>query len=242
MSTKRPYIILGVSQSKYISIFTMSVDELMPYVKEYEALIWKMFEKTSQSVEEDVETVKKWMRTQSRVPKTLSTNPLFQLKNFLYKLCFSRCRNKKLSAYEQCKQKIYSYYSIRNFVPELFSHHPLSPEMLESYKVLSVFKLQLSVASSYHFSHFTTLPKRVGLDRVLVIKLRDHDPEKLNTEHLFNHIINVTEIRLLCDCSSIDIYIYNFSGTKIARLLKTLLTRLQKLQAIGDVRKRKYSF
>lgn len=36
---------------------------------------------------------------------------------------------------EKTKEKIDNYYTIRNFAKELYSHHPLSPEMLSAYQV-----------------------------------------------------------------------------------------------------------
>lgn len=67
------------------------------------------------------------------------------------------------------------------------------------------------------------------------MKLADHDPEKLNTEHLFSHILNFGEMQMLYDCVFRNIFIFDLTGTTMVHLFKTPLTRMQKLQAVGDV-------
>lgn len=61
----------------------MGTNELLPYDKEDEITIWKMFERTPQSAEEDVETIKNWIKTQPHIPEILR-KVLFLIVNFMF--------------------------------------------------------------------------------------------------------------------------------------------------------------
>lgn len=80
-----------------------------------------------------------------------------------------------------------------------------------------------------------TLPKLVGLHRVIVFKILDGDPEKFNPELLFAHIVNFSEVRIRHGCSYSDIVVYDFSLVKIAHVLKVSLPLLKKLQTVAEV-------
>lgn len=49
----------------------MAARELMVYTKEDEDAIWRIFGRTAQSAEEDVEIIKNWMKAQPHLPEVL---------------------------------------------------------------------------------------------------------------------------------------------------------------------------
>lgn len=49
----------------------MGAEELMSYTKQGELAVWEMLGRTPQTVEEDVETIKNWMKSQPHLPEVL---------------------------------------------------------------------------------------------------------------------------------------------------------------------------
>lgn len=82
---------------------------------------------------------------------------------------------------------------------------------------------------------FVTLPKLVGLDRVVIFKFIDDDPEKYNVEHLFAHMLNYSEIRLYYECCHKDIVIFDLSGAKVGHLARTPISLIHKIQVVVEV-------
>lgn len=80
-----------------------------------------------------------------------------------------------------------------------------------------------------------TLPQLLGLDRVVIFKLLNDDPEQFNVEHLFAHILNYSEIRLQYECCHKDIVIFDLGGAKLSHLAKTPLSLIHKIQVVIEV-------
>lgn len=81
------------------------------------------------------------------------------------------------------------------------------------------------------------MPKLCGLDRIVIFKFIDSNPEKFDPELLFSHVLNTIEIRILHDHSHKDILIYDLAGAKMAHLMKMTLTVLKRIEAIIEVSK-----
>lgn len=80
-----------------------------------------------------------------------------------------------------------------------------------------------------------TLPKLTRLNRVLVFKAIDGDPERFNAEFFYSHILNFAEVRIRHDCCNNDVAILDFTNTTIGHLLKTALPLLKKTQTVIEV-------
>lgn len=82
-----------------------------------------------------------------------------------------------------------------------------------------------------------TLPKLLDLNRVVIFKLIDNNPENCVVEYFYNHLFNFAEVRLLYDFCINDIIVLELSNAKMAHLLKISPTLLYKVQIIVQVSK-----
>ncbi|RZC39700.1 hypothetical protein BDFB_012916 [Asbolus verrucosus] len=91
--------------------------------------VWKkaleLFDRTEKSFEEDVETVKEWMKTQPHLPEIMED---VKIRNFLI---LNKC------SIEKTKQKVDMYYTIRSLIPDLYDDsNPKLPHLQKYMDVL----------------------------------------------------------------------------------------------------------
>nr|CAH7724661.1 unnamed protein product [Callosobruchus chinensis] len=85
----------------------------------------KSHEKTLEQLQEDVNIIKEWLKTQKHLPETPHDHVI---QNFLLLNKFS---------IETTKQKLDMYYTIRSLLPEVFENkHPNSPHMQQNMKAI----------------------------------------------------------------------------------------------------------
>lgn len=121
----------------------MASKKIMFYTDEDLTAVLKLYDRDTKTIQNDIDTIKNWMKTQPHLPEIPGKSKTYSKR----KKHFNKGRSipadqiiLKFLGLNKCsievtKQKIDNYYSIRNVIPELFSHHPLSSEMLEAYKV-----------------------------------------------------------------------------------------------------------
>lgn len=143
---------------------------------------------------------------------------------------------------EKTKQKLDAYYSIRNFIPEFFRHHPLSEEMKEVarkwYEIYlkNCFLARNAKINLFLFSTWVQSPTLwKGLYSINFNKIVAFDDEKINGEHLMSHLFNVAEIRMREDVAFKDVTVVDFKDTKLSQLLMFTPSLLKKMHAVLEV-------
>lgn len=79
------------------------------------------------------------------------------------------------------------------------------------------------------------LPKLVNVNRVIVFKLISDDPEKIKPECLYNHVLNVCEVRLMNDFCISNLVVLDLSNIKMSHLLRNSISLLHKFQTVIEV-------
>ncbi|VEN43538.1 unnamed protein product [Callosobruchus maculatus] len=157
----------------------------------------KSHEKTLEQLQEDVNIIKEWLKTQKHLPETPHDHVI---QNFLLLNKFS---------IETTKQKLDMYYTIRSLLPEVFENkHPNSPHMQQNMKAIYAVPVP-ELTDEGHCVAFLRIASESS-------NILDLDPYMI-----FSHIYNIAEVRLHEDVALGDVYVYDmayFPFRQIARL------------------------
>jgi hypothetical protein len=160
----------------------------------------QLFDRTEESFDDDVQTIKKWLHTQKHLPEIMEDA---KIRNFLL---LNKC------SVENTKQKIDMYYTIRSLLPDWYEHcNPKLPFIKDYMNV------------SYTVVH----PKLVeDMYRVTFVGVKKpHVTSPLTTALLF---FNIYEMRLKEDCLIGDILVFDMNNAAMDDLLKFTPLHLKK--------------
>ncbi|XP_017771307.1 PREDICTED: alpha-tocopherol transfer protein-like [Nicrophorus vespilloides] len=164
---------------------------LLLYTDEEFKSILKIRGKTLEQLPEDVDIIKKWLKTQPHLP-LLPTDR--QIVCFLVMNKFS---------IERTKEKIDCNYTIKALIPDFFTKPPSHPDIQKAIGVFS----------------YGILPKlSKNLNRIYVGRLEN--AEDLNVTNTYSYLCMLFEMRTYCDFSNSDEYIYDFSYFPMSALTK----------------------
>ncbi|KAJ3654084.1 hypothetical protein Zmor_013297 [Zophobas morio] len=159
------------------------------------ASIVQLYNKTEESLAEDVLNIKNWMKDQHHLPEILDDK---SVQNFLI---LTKCNVQK------AKENIDMYYTLRSQVPDLSANaNPRCSNMKEVGKLM------------YH----VPLPKLTkDMYRVVVEKYRTKDKvDQINPYDILKMGFNLHEVRLKEDIMYGDVIIFDLEGTSIRFLSK----------------------
>ncbi|XP_018561550.1 alpha-tocopherol transfer protein-like [Anoplophora glabripennis] len=158
------------------------------------ALVLKQYNKTEENLEEYLDILRKWLKTQMHLPEMPSDT---MIRNFLF--------NNKFSV-EATKQKLDMYYTLRSLIPEIYENkNPKLPHMQQIRKKTYVCPLPKTTEDGY---------------RVTVIKFVDEDADNFDAYDFFAHTYNIAEIRVQEDIPLSDVIIYDFEFLTMGHILK----------------------
>ncbi|RZC32562.1 CRAL TRIO domain containing protein, partial [Asbolus verrucosus] len=169
----------------------------------------KLFDRTEETLLEDVICLKQWMKTQPHLPEILDES---RIRNFLI---FNKC------SVEKAKQKIDMYYTIRSLIPDMYENvNPKRPNMEKLLDIIYWIPLPQLTKEMY---------------RVHMFKLRNKDLiERLEPRDICAHVCNIQEMRLAEDCMLGDVIIIDMDGHTMAYLLKFTPMFVAKVAAIYE--------
>lgn len=164
--------------------------------------VLQLYGRTEETVRNDVEKVKEWLRKQPHLPE-LPEDKLID--RFLITNKFH---------VEAVKSKLDVYFSVRSLLPEFYGHDPCGERMR-------------SVAEALYL---VPLPKpTAAFSRIICFKLKDANVEKFDVIDSLGYLMNIIEVRLREDYCLSDIYIYDLQGTTIGHVLKVSPMILKKM-------------
>ncbi|CAH1104013.1 unnamed protein product [Psylliodes chrysocephalus] len=156
--------------------------------------ILERFDKTEKDLEEDVELIQDWFKSQPHLPEIPSTN---MIEFFLVNSKFSK---------EITKQKLDMYYTVRSIFPDFYQG--LNPKTTRN-------------KNNFDYNYFLVLPKLVDeLYRVTLIKLKDIPFQDVDVESLVAKAFQVIEIRIQEDLMFSDIVIIDCENLKMSFAMK----------------------
>ncbi|CAG9820572.1 unnamed protein product [Phaedon cochleariae] len=181
------------------------MDRKTPYFEDMEKqleLALKKREKSKQDLEEYIEEIKIWLKSQPHLPEMPDKKIIM---NFLFMNKFS---------VEGTKQRLDMYYTKQTLVPEFFENsHPESSRM------------QCYLDTAYYIP----LPKSTEDGyRISVFKLINADPEHFNALDFFGSTYNSIEIRLHEDHFVGEIVIYDLKDASLRHIMKFTPVSLKK--------------
>ncbi|XP_068915656.1 retinol-binding protein pinta-like isoform X1 [Tenebrio molitor] len=168
--------------------------------------VYKKFNKTQESVSEDVQIVRKWLQTQPHLPEIMSD---IAINKFLMLNKFS---------IEKTKQKIDMYYTIRSLLPDMYDQcNPKLPCM------------KAAIDSCYCFLHPVVLEES---NRVCMFKLKK--PNTGTPREIIMLGVNFTELRLAEDYAMYDVWIFDLATCSLNDSLKMTPSIIVKTLAIYE--------
>ncbi|KAJ3654093.1 hypothetical protein Zmor_013310 [Zophobas morio] len=163
--------------------------------------IVKVYNKTEESLAEDVLNLKKWMKDQHHLPEILDDK---SVQNFLI---LNKCN------IEKAKAKIDMYYTFRSQVPDMVKN--INPRC-------SIMK---EVATLVYLVFLPKMTK--DMYRVFVAKCRTKDKlDQIDLYDVLKMAANLQEIRLKEDIMFGDVIIFDLEGTSVRFLSKLTPTFL----------------
>ncbi|RZC39383.1 hypothetical protein BDFB_014629, partial [Asbolus verrucosus] len=149
----------------------MRTSDLFPVNEDVVKEILKLFDRTEETLMEDVICLKQWMETQPHLPEILDEH---RIRNFL---TLNKC------SVEKTKQKIDMYYTIRSLVPDMFENiNPKLPNMEQLMDIIYWMPLPQLTKEMY---------------RVFMFKMRNKDlVERLQPREVIACMLNMQEIRM----------------------------------------------
>ncbi|KAH1009197.1 uncharacterized protein LOC109546927 isoform X1 [Dendroctonus ponderosae] len=165
--------------------------------------IFNEFGKTQKEVEQYVDILRKWSEKQSHWPEMPTLNGL------LYCILVSKF------SIENAKKRTDMYYTIKGLMPEIFTVHPSSPEVIKHSEI----------------AYCVPIPKPTkSHERIFYVQLNpDYNPEDFKIELFFIQITHMVEVIIQEDkCYNFHI-IFNASGIKIGHLARTHPMVLKKM-------------
>ncbi|KAH0815866.1 hypothetical protein MTP99_017921 [Tenebrio molitor] len=167
---------------------------------------YEEFNKTQESVSEDVQIIRKWLQTQPHLPEIMND---IAISKFLLLNKFS---------IENTKQKIDMYYTIRSLIPDMYDQcNPKLPCM------------KAAIDSCYCFLH----PEVLGQsNRVYMFKMKK--PNTYSQPELIMLVVNFFELRLAEDYAFHDVWILDLENFTLNDSLKVTPTIIVKTLAIYE--------
>ncbi|RZC34023.1 CRAL TRIO domain containing protein [Asbolus verrucosus] len=187
----------------------MKTSDLFPVDANVVTEMLKLFDRTEETLMEDVIYLKKWMEAQPHLPEILDEH---RIRNFL---TLNKC------SIEKTKQKIDMYYTIRSLIPDMFENiNPKHPNMEQLLDII----------------YWTPLPQLTKeMYRVYILKVRNKGLiEKLEPRNTTAHIFNMQEIRMAEDYILGDVIICDMDGLTMTYLIKLTPMFLAKIVAIYE--------
>ncbi|RZB39799.1 alpha-tocopherol transfer protein-like [Asbolus verrucosus] len=173
----------------------MKTSDLFPVNENVVTEILKLFDRTEETLMEDVIYLKQWMEGQPHLPEILDEH---RIRNFL---TLNKC------SVEKTKQKIDMYYTIRSLIPDMFEDiNPKHPNMEQLLDII----------------YWTPLPQLTKeMYRVYILKMRNKELiEKLEPHDVCAHVFNMQEIRMTEDYILGDVIIFDMDGFAMSYLIK----------------------
>ncbi|CAH1121701.1 unnamed protein product [Ceutorhynchus assimilis] len=164
-----------------------SIDEELFYKQ-----VYSDYGKTKEDTAAYVDILKKWVVTQKHLPETPPE------KAMIFVLMVTKF------SIEKAKKNIDMYYTIRGLIPEMFSKHPSSPEMILQSKIIYVVPLPKPTAN---------------LQRIIYVSINpDYAAEKFDHATLDAQFNNVIELLIQEDrCYNFHV-IYDVLNAKMAHI------------------------
>ncbi|XP_019773662.1 uncharacterized protein LOC109546927 isoform X2 [Dendroctonus ponderosae] len=172
--------------------------------------IFNEFGKTQKEVEQYVDILRKWSEKQSHWPEMPTLNGL------LYCILVSKF------SIENAKKRTDMYYTIKGLMPEIFTVHPSSPEVIKHSEI----------------AYCVPIPKPTkSHERIFYVQLNpDYNPEDFKIELFFIQITHMVEVIIQEDkCYNFHI-IFNASGIKIGHLARTHPMVLKKMSICFEMK------
>ncbi|KAJ3624282.1 hypothetical protein MTP99_017920 [Tenebrio molitor] len=167
---------------------------------------YKEFNKTQESVNKDVQIIRKWLQTQPHLPEIMSD---IAISKFLMLNKFS---------IEKTKQKIDMYYTIRSLIPDWYDQcNPKLPCM------------KAAIDSCYCFLHPAVLEES---NRVYMFKMKK--PNTYSPRELLMLLVQFSELRLAEDYAIHDVWIVDLANFTLNDSLKVTPTIIVKVLTIYE--------
>ncbi|CAG9770311.1 unnamed protein product [Ceutorhynchus assimilis] len=173
------------------------------------AQIYEDFGKTKQDLEEYIEILKTWTKTQTHFPE----EPSYRVLRFV--IIYNKF------SIEKAKQRLDMYYTIRGLMPEFFKNGPFTPGM------------------EMHMKQWQILPLPKPTEdhkRILYHKLNPEygDPKYFDHGKQLSCILNMLEYLILEDISYRIIYILDLEGVTMGHVAKTSPMIIKKAAVIFE--------
>lgn len=182
------------------------MDLMIPPSKETVEKIRKMAGVDEQRIKEAVKMLTEWLHLQPHLPHQYEEARMERL--------FLRCKK----SIEKCKETLDVYFTVKTALPEIFSNRdPLLPWFQETSKV----------------SCFIPLPKLTEkYDRVLIMAIFEHDPEKYLAINVMKMCTLVVEIGYMEDYQLSNIVFIDANNFAMSNLMQYTLPFLKKLEFV----------
>uniref|UniRef100_A0A6P7H3W1 Uncharacterized protein LOC114345791 isoform X2 n=1 Tax=Diabrotica virgifera virgifera TaxID=50390 RepID=A0A6P7H3W1_DIAVI len=165
--------------------------------------------KTLKQLEDDMHTIKDWMKTQHHLPEVGSDG---LIRNFLLGNKFS---------IEQTKEKVDMYYTIRHMMPEVYDHSNINKRHLKK------------IADQLYFF---PLPKRTEEgSRVTVCKLMDTCTDNFDFYKYMAYGCSNMEVRFQEDVLYDEIIVIDLENVKMGHIFKSSPFHLKKMLTIVEI-------
>ncbi|XP_018333642.1 uncharacterized protein LOC108742811 [Agrilus planipennis] len=176
----------------------------MLFEKKDEEKVLAEFGITSQTLGNNIQAVKEWLKKQSYLPEIHDDNVI---KSFLSYGKFS---------VEETKGILDFYYTFRSTFPALFKH----PSDSEMKRVADIF-------------YFIPLPYQTeDLKTILYAKIKDADPNHFDWNCIIAHMLNVHDLMIAEGFIGFTIAIIDLSGIKMAHFSLVDISILKKSQTL----------
>ncbi|XP_066146023.1 retinol-binding protein pinta-like [Euwallacea fornicatus] len=162
--------------------------------EQYYEKVFEEFEKKKIDLDVSIALLKKWVESQRHLPEVPDTNAL------IYFLTVSKF------SVEKAKVRIDMYYTIRGLMPEIFTVHPLSPEM----------KFQTEITYCFPLPKLTEKNERI----IYMGFNRSHGPDEFSHERFFIQLTHMMELLTHKDKNNNMHVIFDCDGVKIGHIPK----------------------
>ncbi|KAF5301080.1 hypothetical protein FQA39_LY10899 [Lamprigera yunnana] len=165
-------------------------------------IVLKFYNRTKESLNQDVESVKEWLQKQSHLPEIPDDSVIRRF------IIFHKFH------IEVMKAKLDMYYTIKSLLPEFFNQHPCGVDAKTITNVVYMIPL--------------TKPTE-DLSRIICFKLKDTNPNNFDVDKFMTYILNIAEIRLREEYSLSDTYVCDLNGITMHHFMKCTPVFLKKV-------------